>query len=43
MSVLAIGSQFTGDYPAIGAACAFIYAIGMLVVIWAPNTAGKSL
>jgi len=42
-SILAIGSQFTGDYSQIGAACAFIYAIGMLIVFWAPNTAGKQL
>jgi predicted MFS family arabinose efflux permease len=42
-SVLAIGSQFTGDYSAIGAACALIYALGMILVFWAPNTAGKTL
>jgi MFS family permease len=42
-SILAIGSQFTGDYSQIGAACAFIYAIGMLIIFWAPNTAGKQL
>ena len=33
---------FDGQLPAIGAACAFIYALGMLVVFWAPNTAGKA-
>lgn len=42
-SILAIGSQFTGDYSQIGAACAFIYAVGMLIIFWAPNTAGKQL
>jgi SHS family sialic acid transporter-like MFS transporter len=42
-SILAIGSQFTGDYSQIGAACAFIYALGMLIIFWAPNTAGKQL
>lgn len=42
-SILAIGSQFTGDYSQIGAACAFIYAVGMLIVFWAPNTEGKQL
>lgn len=42
-SVLAIGTQFTGDYSAIGSACALIYALGMIVVFWAPNTAEKSL
>jgi SHS family sialic acid transporter-like MFS transporter len=44
--VLAAGSLFVsfgGDYAAIGAACALIYALGMLIVFWAPNTAGKSL
>jgi MFS family permease len=42
-AVLFIGSQFKGDYSQIGAACAFIYALGMLVIFWAPNTAGKAL
>lgn len=42
-AVLLIGSQFTGDFPAIGAACALIYGLGMLVAFWAPDTAGKSL
>jgi MFS family permease len=39
--VLAAGSLFTffdSEYPAIGAACALIYALGMIVVFWAPNT-----
>ena len=42
-SVLLIGTQFKGDYSEIGAACALIYALGMIVVFWAPNTAGKQL
>jgi MFS family permease len=42
-AVLAIGTQFKGDYAAIGAACAIIYALGMVVVFWAPNTAGRTL
>jgi predicted MFS family arabinose efflux permease len=42
-SVLLIGSQFKGDYAGLGAACALIYALGMVVVFWAPNTAGKQL
>ncbi|MGD9635302.1 MAG: MFS transporter [Pirellulales bacterium] len=42
-AILAIGSQFTGDYSQIGAACAFIYAVGMLIIFWAPNTEGKQL
>jgi MFS transporter, SHS family, sialic acid transporter len=37
-SVVLIGSQFKGDYSDIGAACAFIYALGMVVVFWAPKT-----
>jgi MFS transporter, SHS family, sialic acid transporter len=39
--VLAAGSLFTffdSQYSAIGSACALIYAIGMFVVIFAPNT-----
>jgi predicted MFS family arabinose efflux permease len=43
ISILAIGTQFKGDYSEIGAACALIYAVGMVIVFWAPNTAGKSL
>jgi MFS transporter, SHS family, sialic acid transporter len=42
-SVVLIGTQFKGDYSDIGAACALIYALGMIVVFWAPNTAGKQL
>jgi predicted MFS family arabinose efflux permease len=34
---------FESSYPAIGAACALIYALGMIAVFWAPNTAGKAL
>ncbi len=44
--VLAAGSLFKlfdSDYSAIGAACAMVYAIGMFIVFWAPNTTGKSL
>jgi predicted MFS family arabinose efflux permease len=44
--VLGAGSLFVlfeGSYPAIGAACALVYALGMVVVFWAPNTAGKQL
>jgi MFS family permease len=44
--VLGAGSLFVffdSSYPAIGAACAMIYALGMIVVFWAPNTAGKTL
>jgi hypothetical protein len=44
--VLGAGSLFVlfeGSYPAIGAACALVYALGMIVVFWAPNTAGKQL
>lgn len=42
-AILGIGSQFTGDFSQIGAACALIYALGMMIVFWAPNTAGKKL
>lgn len=43
LAVLLIGSQFKGDYSDIGAMCALIYAVGMVAVFWAPNTAGRSL
>ncbi len=44
--VLAAGSLFTffeSDYSAIGAACALIYAIGMLVIVFAPKTKSESV
>jgi hypothetical protein len=44
--VLAAGSLFVwfgGDYSMIGAACATVYAIGMLIVFWAPNTTQQSI
>jgi MFS transporter, SHS family, sialic acid transporter len=34
---------FHSDYSAIGAACALVYAAGMVVIFWAPNTTGKEL
>jgi MFS transporter, SHS family, sialic acid transporter len=44
--VLAAGSLFTffdGQYPTIGSACALIYALGMLVVVFAPKTKSESV
>lgn len=44
--VLAAGSLahwFHSDYSAIGAACALIYAFGMIIIFWAPNTAETKL
>jgi len=34
---------FGNSYPAVGSACATIYALGMIVIFWAPNTAGRTL
>jgi hypothetical protein len=31
-------SWFGGEYSSIGAACSLIYALGLLVIIWAPKT-----
>lgn len=42
-AVLLIGTQFKGNYAEIGAACALVYALGMIVVFWAPNTGGRQL
>jgi MFS transporter, SHS family, sialic acid transporter len=42
-AVLGIGSQFKGDYPAIGSICALIYGLGILVIFWAPNTDDKKI
>lgn len=44
--VLAAGALFNafgGSYPAVGAAAALIYGLGMLTIAWAPDTSGKTL
>ena len=44
--VLAAGLLFTafgGSYPAVGAAAAMIYGLGMVAIWWAPDTARKPL
>jgi MFS family permease len=44
--VLAAGylsKWFHSDYSAIGAACALVYAAGILCIFWAPNTNKKTL
>jgi hypothetical protein len=42
-AVLMIGRQFKGDFSEIGAICALIYGLGMIAIVWAPNTEGKVL
>ena len=34
---------FRGDYAKVGAVTSLIYALGMIVICFAPDTAGKSL
>lgn len=44
--VVLAGMLFTalgGDYPRVGALCALIYALGVPVIWWAPETANESL
>lgn len=44
--VLVAGLLFTalgGSYPVIGTFAAFIYALGMVAIFWAPDTSGKNL
>jgi MFS transporter, SHS family, sialic acid transporter len=44
--VLAAGSLFLAfgsDYATIGSACALIYALGMLIVFWIPETSDKNI
>jgi MFS family permease len=44
--VLAAGGLFThfgSHYSTIGAACALVYATGMVVILWAPTTTSKSV
>jgi MFS family permease len=44
--VLGAGFLFTalgGDYPRVGTLCAMIYALGLVVIWWAPDTKGREL
>jgi MFS family permease len=44
--VLAAGYLFThlgGDFAAVGAACSFVYALGLVAIWLAPDTTGKGL
>jgi hypothetical protein len=44
--VLVAGTLFTalgGNYPKVGALCALIYALGMIAIWWAPDTASRTL
>jgi hypothetical protein len=44
--VLAAGllfAVFEGSYPTVGTLAALIYALGMLVIWWAPDTTGRTL
>lgn len=44
--VLAAGFLFTalgGDYPKVGTICASIYALGLIVIWWAPDTKASEL
>lgn len=46
VGVLAAGALFTafkGSYPAVGATCGLIYALGLIAIWWAPDTTGKRL
>lgn len=46
VGVMLAGLLFTalgGDYPRVGAWCASIYALGVIVIWWAPDTAGREL
>lgn len=39
----ALMQLFGGDYGKVGAICSLVYALGMIVIWWAPDTTGKSL
>lgn len=44
--VLGAGFLFAalgGDYPRVGTLCAMIYALGLVVIWWAPDTKGRGL
>lgn len=44
--VMVAGALFNwlgGDYAKVGALCALIYTLGFVVILWAPDTSGKTL
>ena len=44
--VFVAGAIFTalgGSYPKVGATCALVYALGMLIIWWAPDTSQRTL
>ncbi|MBN1421303.1 MAG: MFS transporter [Planctomycetes bacterium] len=44
--ILAAGTLMAwsgGDYPRVGAICGLVYALGMIVIWWAPDTANEEL
>jgi predicted MFS family arabinose efflux permease len=46
VGVLVAGLLFTalgGSYPVIGTFAAFIYALGMIAIFWAPETSKKNM
>lgn len=46
VGVLGAGALFTafgGSYPAVGATCGLIYALGLVAIWWAPDTTGRQL
>ena len=36
-------TAFEGSYPAVGATCGLIYALGLIAICWAPDTTGRQL
>ena len=46
IGVFAAGALFSvlgGSYPKVGAACGLVYALGLIVIWWAPDTTHKTL
>jgi MFS transporter, SHS family, sialic acid transporter len=46
VGVFAAGTLFTalgGSYPAVGATCGLIYALGLIAIWWAPDTTDKQI
>jgi len=39
----ALFAAFGGSYPAVGATCGLIYALGLIAIWWAPDTTGRQL
>ena len=43
LGISVLFTAFGGSYPAVGATCGLIYALGLIAICWAPDTTGRQL